>query len=611
MHDVAEFLKAHEPFSGFDTADLDRLAGRAKVEFFVADTVIFKQGQPPPDEIRVIRRGAVNLVERGRVLDLLEDGDMFGQAWMFSGLPTGWEARAREDTLCYVLAADDVVPLLSGPAGLRFVARSLLMLPRPGETDTSGVNGLEAAQQPAGALVREQPLICAPGLPLREAARSMVDARASSVLVELRDGEFGILTDRDLRSRVIANGLSLETPVRDVLTTPVFTVRADQTAAELMLAMLDRGIRHVPVLSATNEVLGIVTDLDLLAAQAWTPFVLRRAIGDAGNTEELRQAAARLNSTVIALHHGGLAPGQISAIISVVVETLVRRTVELVGEAAGPPPTELAWLSLGSHGRREAAPSSDVDSGLVWEDREDAPAMAYMHGIARQVDDLLTATGLKSDTHGLTASRSVMARPASEWRKAIRSWLDQPTDEALLAISVLLDGRSIHGPAQAFGVFSAVQDARRRSRLLRLLLRLALANRPPTGFVRDIVVEHSGEHRGSFDIKRGGLLPIVGIGRYAGLAAGTTSTSTVSRLQAAGAAGVLRESEATTLTEAYRLMTALRMEHQVRELEAGTDPDDYVDPRELNSLTRRYLREAFRLVATTQKRLAAGLAWSR
>ena len=78
----------------------------------------------------------MELVERGRVLDLLEEGEMFGQAWMFSGLPTRWEARAREDTLCYALAAEDVVPLLSGPAGLRFVARSLLMLPRPGETGT-------------------------------------------------------------------------------------------------------------------------------------------------------------------------------------------------------------------------------------------------------------------------------------------------------------------------------------------------------------------------------------------------------------------------------------------------------------------------------------------
>jgi CBS domain-containing protein len=96
------------------------------------------------------------------------------------------------------------------------------------------------------------------------------------VLVELQDAEFGILTDRDLRSRVVAKGLCLETPVRDVLTTPVVTVRADQAAAELMLAMLDRGVRHVPVLSAT-EVLGVVSDLDLLATQARRPFVLRRA----------------------------------------------------------------------------------------------------------------------------------------------------------------------------------------------------------------------------------------------------------------------------------------------------------------------------------------------
>jgi CBS domain-containing protein len=369
MHDVAEFLKAHEPFSGLDEADLDRLAERAKVEFFTAGTVIFSRDQPPPDEIRVIRRGAVELVERGRVLDLLEEGDTFGQAWMFSGLPTGWEARAREDTLCYALSADDVVPLLSGPAGLRFVARSLLMLPRPGEAGDSHVNGIDSAQQPAEDLITERPVICEPSVSLREAARRMVETGASSVMVGLEDGEFGILTDHDLRSRVVAQGLSLDSPVRDVLTTPVFTARADQPAAELMLAMLGHGIRHLPVLSATDEVLGVVTDRDLLAAQARTPFVLRRAIADAANPEELGEAGARLNSTVIALHQGGLAPGQISAIISVVVESLIGRTIELAVETAGPPPTRFAWLSLGSHGRREAVPSSDLDSGMVWDDQ--------------------------------------------------------------------------------------------------------------------------------------------------------------------------------------------------------------------------------------------------
>ena len=160
-------------------------------------------------------------------------------------------------------------------------------------------------------------------------------------------------------------------------------------------------------------------------------------------------------------------------------------------------------------------------------------------------------------------------------------------------------------------MFAAVRDARNHTRMLRLLLRLALASRPPTGFLHDIVVEHSGDHRGRFDVKQGGLLPIVGIARYAGLAAGARTTSTVSRLRAAGAAGVLPESDAGILEEAYRLMTELRMEHQVRELEAGRDPDDYVDPKAFNALTRRYLRDAFRLVASTQKRLSAGLVWNR
>jgi CBS domain-containing protein len=609
MHDVAEFLKAHEPFGALDETELDRLAERAKVEFHTAGTVIFRQGEPPPDEIRVIRKGAVELAEHGRVLDLLEEGDMLGQAWMFSGLPTGWEARAREDTLCYALAADVVVPFLSSPAGLRFVARSLLALPRPGDAPTARVGEIDPTQQPAGALAREQPVICDPGISLQQAALRMAESGSSSVLVELEKGELGILTDYDLRTRVVAKGLPLETPVRNVLTTPVFTVRADQAAADVLLAMLDHGIRHVPVLSAREEVLGVVTDIDLLAAQARRSFVLRRAIAEAGSAEELRDVGARLMPTVVALHQGGLAAEQLGAIISVVVEALVRRMVQLVEQAAGPPPAEFAWLWLGSHGRREAAPSSDLDSGLVWEDGGGDAATTYMHRMAEQVGDLLAATGFKSDAHGMTAAGSVMVHPAGEWRETIHSWLDAGTNEALMAISILLDGRSGDGQGGELGAFSAVRDARKRPTLLRLLLRLALASKPPTGFLRDIVVEQSGEHRGSFDIKQGGVLPIVGIARYAGLAAGATSTSTVSRLQAAGAEGVLPESDATTLEEAWRLMTELRMEHQVRQLEAGSSPDDYVDPKALDTLTRRNLREAFRLVAATQKALQPGVLW--
>ena len=210
----------------------------------------------------------------------------------------------------------------------------------------------------------------------------------------------------------------------------------------------------------------------------------------------------------------------------------------------------------------------------------------------------------------MTASGALFAHSVAEWQEIIDGWLDDPgATQVAMALSIVIDSRVIHGPDRAFGALSQLQGIRERPRVLPLLLRLALASKPPTGFRRDIVVEGSGEHRGSFDIKRGCLLPIVDIARYAGLAAGTTLTSTPERLQAAAAERILAEDEAQTLEEAHELFAALRLKHQVRQLDAGKRPDDHVDPRTLNPLTRRYLRDAFRAVASVQKRLGGKLAW--
>jgi CBS domain-containing protein len=610
MHDIAEFLKEHDPFSGLDEPALERLAERVEVEFFPVGATIFKQGEQPPDRVRVVRRGAVALVDHGRVLDLLGEGELLGHPSMVSGTPTGLEARAHEDSLCYSLAAEDVLPLLTRPAGLQYLVRSLLARPKPGPVVAADVSGFDLAQQPVRALIRGQPVICEPDVTVRDVARRMVDSGAGSVLVRLDHDDFGIVTDQDLRTRVVAEGRSVDAPVSEVMTAPAFTVGPDLNGADLLLAMLDRGIRHVPVLSAGAEVLGVVSDVDLLAAETRTPFVLRKAIADARDLDELRRAAGRMNPTLIGLHQVGVPPAQISAVISVVGDALVRRAIELAVEAHGPPPQEFAWLSLGSLGRREAVPSSDVDSGMVWTDGDGADPAPYMHAIGEQVIETLAATGWQSDTHGVTASGTVSARSASDWRQSIRQWLDEPVgDKVPMVISILLDSRTAYGPDDAFDALDALRGARGRPLLVRLFRRLALATKPPTGFLRDIIVEHSGEHRGSFDIKRGGILPIVDIARYAALEAGAKVTSTVERLRAAAEAGTLPATDAGTLTEAYVLFSALRLEHQVQQLVEGVAPDDRLDPTQLNPLTRRHLRDAFRAVASVQKAMTAEVVW--
>jgi CBS domain-containing protein len=621
MHDIAEFLAGRDPFSGLDEAELERLARRTEVEFFPASTTIVPQDRLSQGRIRVVRRGAVELLDQGRPVDLLGEGEMFGHPSVISGEPTRYEVRAKEDTLCYSLAAEDVIPLLGRPSSLRFLVRSLLARGRPVSGNWTEAPSAEVGRQYAADLVRHPPVICDSETTLRAAARLMNAEEVSNVLIDLDGDDFGIVTDRDLRSGVVAGRLSPDDPVKAAMSAPIIAVGGDQTGADVMLTMLDHDIRHVPVFSRPGQPLGVIVAIDLIAAETSSPFVLRRAIARARNKDELREAASRLRSTVVTLHRAALTPFHISDVVSAVSDALIRRMIELAIESAGPPPTEFAWITLGSHGRREPMPSSDVDSGLAWRDRPDqdplateprrrlasARISAYMQQIGANVADCIRVLGWRLDPHGVTASGAFSASSIEEWRTCIASWLERPTDNrVLIAVSILLDGRVVYGPSR-LDVKPLLFETGDRRALERWMLKLALAAKPPTGFMHNITVEGSGKHAGTFDIKHGGLLPVVDLARYYALVGEIPANHSLDRLRAASDLGIVEGTEAQVLEEAFELLTALRLEHQVAQLEDGREPDDRIDPRDLDPLTRRYLRDAFREVEAVQRSRAAQL----
>jgi CBS domain-containing protein len=604
VHDIAEFLRGHDPFAQLSEDELEALAARTEVEYFPAGQVIFTQGQPPLDHMLVVRRGNVELMDSGRVLDLLGEGELVGHPSMLSGLPTGWAVRAAEDTLCYRIAAEDVLPLLGRPEGLRFVARSLMARPR----QDSGLvtrEGMAAADMPARRLVHEPLVLCDPDTSIRDAARRMADERATCVLVDIGSDEVGIVTDHDLRVRVVAGGTSTDEPVRSVMSAPAITAGGDRPGSELMLAMVENAIRHLPVRSERGKVIGVVTDTDILAVHARGPLLVRRAIEDARDMAELRAAAHRLAPTIIALHDSHTSARNISTITSSVLDAVVRKLLDL--EAPGEPRHEFVWLALGSFGRREPVPGSDADSALAW----DGGPRPDRVELARKVVVDLESAGFPADVHGSTAANPFFARPVEEFRASMRAWLAAPVQrELLVPVSLFADARPVAGDGAVPSMREMLAESEKRDPLLRLLGRLALAHRMPTGFMRNIVVEHGGEHRGHFDIKRGGLLPITDIARYAGAVAGSPYTSTPARLRAGAEAGVLRPDEARTLEEAFDLFASLRIEHQVEQLRNSVKPDNFVDPKSLNNLTRRYVREAFRAVSAVQRALSSGIAWT-
>jgi CBS domain-containing protein len=607
MDEIAAFLRTHPPFDALPDSELARLAAAARVVGFAAGETIFAQGAGPQTHVWVVHSGSVDLVDHGRVLDLLGPGELFGHASMLAELPTGFAARAHGETECYRLPGDVTRPLLARPEGLRHVARTLLRRPAPGRARPDAG---AAAERPVATLLRGAPVRCGPDTPIREAAGRMTEAGQTCVVVELRDG-LGIVTDRDLRTRVVAAGLAVDAPVSRVMSAPAYTVAEDRLGGDVLVEMLDRGVRHFPVLSARGALVGVVDDVDLLVAERRTPFHLRTAIARASDADEIALVARDLWPTVAALHDARVAPGHVGAIISVVADALTRRLLDLAVAEAGEPPAPFAWLALGSLARREGAPSSDVDCAIAWDgDDRDPATRAYVARVAERVLAGLEACGLRADPKGATAAHPLFARSLDAWGAALESWFSDPTQEkALILVSIVGDSRPVWGAPRAAPLAEHVRAARERPELLRLLARFALSHRPPTGFLRDLVVEHSGEHKGRLDLKHGGLLPIVDLARWGGMAAGATSIATAERLRAAREAGVLTDADGRVLEEAFLLVSALRLEHQVEQVRAGAEPDNHLRPDALTPLTRSYLKDAFRAVSAVQRRIGAEMLY--
>ena len=363
----------------------------------------------------------------------------------------------------------------------------------------------------------------------------------------------------------------------------------------------------VPV-SATSAVLP--DDEGLLAAPESNLLVRRLAIANANDFDQLKEAARGLRTTAVALHDAQAGPARASAVISNLADSLTRRSIELSIRELGPPPCPFSWIALGSHGRREAVPGSDVDSALAWDsDEEDGDAKSYMLSLGSRVCEELTRSGLAADKRGASAGGDLFVRPTGEWRRLIRESISDPEkDKGLIVISLFLDGRVLHHGGGASALRDEFEAAAGRRGLLRLMLRLALANKPAVGRLRDFALERSGEHRGLLDLKHGGLLPVTSIARYASLTAGAlAAASTPERLSAADAAGTLDGDSARSLSEAFELFQSLRLEHQVDQLERAVEPDDYVDPKALEPGRRRRLRNALREVRAVQNKLARGL----
>jgi CBS domain-containing protein len=490
------------------------------------------------------------------------------------------------------------------------------MVTRTQPTD-SAPPPLDPTARRVGDLLGRPLVTCPAGTPIREAAQRMADLGSDALVVIGPDGEArGIVTDVDLRRRVVAVGLPLSTVVERVMSAPLVTVDADAFFFEAVHTMLRHRLHHLVVLEQGRP-RGVIADGDLLAARAQGPLFVARQLDLARSLDQLVGLRPARERALRVLFRAGVDGYDLGRITAETNDHLVRRVLELVEEELGPPPLPYCWLGLGSEGRREQTLKTDQDNALVYADPPaelaDA-AEAYFTELAERVVAALERCGFPRCAGEVMATNPRWRQPLAGWRGHFARWVRRPEPEALYNAEIFFDLRPIGGDGSlADRLWADLLDWIPESPLFaQLLMQAALSHRPPLGVFRKFVVERSGEHRGGFHVKARGLMPVVEAARAYALARGISRTNTVERLRALKEREAMPERDAEDLIAAYEFVMKLRIRHQLEQLAAGEPLDDFLVPDRLSRAERNALKEHFKVIADLQSyiqsQVMAGMA---
>lgn len=538
---------------------------------------------------------------------MLEAPAWFGAGVMPRETLMAWRIEAATEALIAYAAPELVASLCERRPWLRLVLAAPAAADVPYEAADPHLNLMKT---PIHALIKRAPVTLAPKTSIRDAARLMRDQRVSSVLL-VEDGHlFGLVTDRDLRNRAIAEGLDTSRAVIDIATVAPLTMDILQPGFEALLLMARHNIHHVPVMDGAR-VAGMITATDVTEQHSTSAVFLAGDIHKQTTIEGLVACAAKVRTLQQHLAAAGASAYATGHIITAITDALTSRLLHLGEARFGPPPVDFAWVAAGSQARSEQTAKSDQDNCMILDDAYDEAAHgAYFKDLSTFVCDGLDACGYVHCPGEMMAMTDKWRQPRRVWAEYFRKWVDTPEPLALMLTCVFFDVRTVVGPAGLLeGLRSEVLRRTKDSRLfLAYMVGNALTHQPPLGLFGGLFgglsTIRSGEHKGTINLKHSGIVPVIDLARVYALAAGHDAVNTHDRLAHAADSGEISPQSVHDLRDALEFLSALRIRHQARQIAAGTAIDNYLRPDELSNFERGQLKHAFGVVKQLQDVLA-------
>jgi len=608
--EVLNFISQYPPFDDLPEEQLKKIALNAEVAYFRQGTEILSFGDTIRD-LYMVRSGAVEIYRRkGELYNRIDAGGLFGQMGLLMNNRVRMPAKAIEDTLVYCIPEgifNELCDEFENFADYMELEDSARL--RSAISSRSESNDFTTAK--ARKILARDPVTLEATASIQEAAILMAEENVTSLLIvrpaeELTEEDdeqlLGILTDRDLCIRVLAQGIDTNIPVSEVMSYDVVSLDYNAYVFEAMLTMLRYNVHHLPILKDKKPI-GIIGMTDIVRYESQNSLLLVSSIFQQTSVEDLKQVSEQVKDCFVRMVNEDANAHMIGRAMSVIGSSFKQRLAELAEQELGPAPIPYCLVAMGSMARDEQLIVTDQDNALILDNSYDVEMHGeYFEKFAKFVCDGLAACGYAYCTGDIMATNPEWRKTRAEWEECFGNWIDNPTPERLLNSNIFFDLLGVHGRVKWAEQLSSfiVRRAKRNNRFLACMAYNAIRRTPPLGFFKDFVMEKDGRHRNSINLKRRGTAPLADLIRVHSLAIGSRSQNSFDRLDDINDAGILPKGRGMDLRDAMELIYMVRIRHQALDIENGDEPDNNIEPENMSEFERRNLKAAFQILSNAQ-----------
>ncbi len=621
MEDHAQTFLSHlVPFSFLFENEIKEVASQLTLVNYPRHTTICTQGLTNIDSLYIVKSGTAERFFEGANHAVegsqMRAGDLFGGISMLINNSICIRSlRTIEDThfylwprVCFLDTCKKNAQFLkffSDSFGKRMLDRSYATV--VAKTIQPGEEALQFLNQPVNTIAQKQLISCGTATTIQAAAQLMSFHNCGSILVTSAEECYvGIVTDHDLRQKVVANRFDIERPVQHIMSSPLRTISSQALVFEALLTMMQNNVKYLGITNINDEVIGIITNKDILSTQGQSPLFLIGEIATAKTIDALRHQYQQLPGVIHALSANGAKAKNLNRLISNISHAILQKIIFFALKQHGPPPCLFAFTVMGSEGRKEQTLKTDQDNAIVYEnvaESESAAVHDYFHGLGTTICKSLNDIGYEFCRGDIMAQNPKWCQPLSVWKEYFRSWIRFASPEDLLNSTIFFDLRCAHGHTPLITELRIylLEKLAEWPLFLGYLAENAQHFKPPLGLFRNFIVESKGDHRDTFDIKKV-MVPIIDFARIYTLKHGLSETNTQERLHQLYTRKFLSPEIYHEVEQAYSFLMQLRFTRQINAIMVeNCAPDNHINPKKLTRIEQTMLREIFSRIEKIQK----------